>query len=590
MTPPRFLLAAALILTATALPAEEAADTFNSLYGDEMKRALATPGTGDDLALAAKLLRAARQAETEPGLVPLLCGKAYELAVKDPSGYPSALAAMRLLAAKVPAMKVQALVWSVAVRQRQYGQARGEDRAKAADALIDAHRQLAQAQDEAGDGDAAAASLRQALLVAASNRPEARPAIQAQLADMVARNQSARQLAALKARVEANPKDAASRKELVRMCLVDLDDPAQAASFVDEGLDASLRRYVPAAARGVDAAPELACVELGDWYRNLVDQATTSAAKAAVLTRARAYYNRFLTLHTAEDPARGAAAAALKKVEDDLAALGPAAKAVKQRRLLILTLAKGIGHKSTPLAAKTLQETGRKTGAFEATVSEEPGVFNAPFLSKFDAVCLANASGDLCPDETSRKALLDFVRGGKGLVAIHAAIAACPEWPEYAEMLGAAFSASPLKQGSVKLDDPSSPINAAFAGKGFEVSDELYSLKDPYSRATVHVLLSLDFENSGVRTRARGMRADNDYALSWIKTCGQGRVFCTALGHDDSNFTNPAILGHILAGIRFALGDLAADTMPSAKLALRPARGPVSASERDAPGPPARGR
>jgi hypothetical protein len=47
------------------------------------------------------------------------------------------------------------------------------------------------------------------------------------------------------------------------------------------------------------------------------------------------------------------------------------------------------------------------------------------------------------------------------------------------------------------------------------------------------------------------------------------------LGHAESNFTNPAILGHMLAGIRFALGEVQADTTPSAKLAPRASREPT---------------
>ena len=47
---------------------------------------------------------------------------------------------------------------------------------------------------------------------------------------------------------------------------------------------------------------------------------------------------------------------------------------------------------------------------------------------------------------------------------------------------------------------------------------------------------------------------------------GKGRVFYEALGHSETIYSNnPAMLEHVLAGMQYALGDLAADDSPSAK-------------------------
>jgi len=64
--------------------------------------------------------------------------------------------------------------------------------------------------------------------------------------------------------------------------------------------------------------------------------------------------------------------------------------------------------------------------------------------------------------------------------------------------------------------------------------------------------------------RAKGGRADNDYAISWIRRYGGGRVFYTAFGHNENVYRDEAILRHLLAGIQFTLGDLEADATPSA--------------------------
>ena len=61
-------------------------------------------------------------------------------------------------------------------------------------------------------------------------------------------------------------------------------------------------------------------------------------------------------------------------------------------------------------------------------------------------------------------------------------------------------------------------------------------------------------------------RADNDYAVSWVRSFGKGRVFYCSLGHDHPVFWDPAVVQHYLDGVQFALGDLPADTIPSAAL------------------------
>jgi uncharacterized membrane protein YdfJ with MMPL/SSD domain len=106
--------------------ADEAADTFNRLYGDDLKRVAATPSAADDLALAKQLLEAAEKVTNRTAFLTLLCEKAHELAIKDPAGYPTAKAALELLAANVPEKKVESLQKVAAMYQRHYATARGD--------------------------------------------------------------------------------------------------------------------------------------------------------------------------------------------------------------------------------------------------------------------------------------------------------------------------------------------------------------------------------------------------------------------------------------------------------------------------------
>lgn len=116
-------------------------------------------------------------------------------------------------------------------------------------------------------------------------------------------------------------------------------------------------------------------------------------------------------------------------VEKMLAALPSSApaKPARPRKLLVLSACAGFVHSSIPLVARTIEEMGSRTGAWSTTVSYDASVITAENLKRYDAIFLNNTTGffldDADPAVTAarRKALLDFVRSGKGLVGIHAA-------------------------------------------------------------------------------------------------------------------------------------------------------------------------
>lgn len=247
-----------------------------------------------------------------------------------------------------------------------------------------------------------------------------------------------------------------------------------------------------------------------------------------------------------------------------------AVKPAKPRRLLVFNRAKGLVHASIPYTTKAFRLMAENTGAFEVVVSEDMSIFSPEGLEPFDAICFNNSNRMDFSDSAKRKALMDFVRGGKGVVGIHAATtnfsAAKPvgsmDWPEGAEMLGGIFAGHNWRSGqgqwAVKIEDPAHPLNAAFNGRGFKIADEIYQYKD-FHKDSVRVLLSLDFSDP----KTAGVRKDQTYVpISWIRDWGKGRVFYCSLGHDNHVFWNAAVLRHYLDGIQFALGDLPVDTTP----------------------------
>jgi hypothetical protein len=136
-------------------------------------------------------------------------------------------------------------------------------------------------------------------------------------------------------------------------------------------------------------------------------------------------------------------------------------------------------------------------------------------------------------------------------------------------LLGARFWGHPWNEEvGVKVDEPDHPLVAAFDGKGFRIKEEIFQFNDPYSRKKLRVLISLDTEttNMGVKWIHR---KDNDFALAWVRSYGEGRMFYTALGHRTEHFSDPKILQFYLDGIQFACGDIDAPTEPSASAAAR---------------------
>jgi hypothetical protein len=236
----------------------------------------------------------------------------------------------------------------------------------------------------------------------------------------------------------------------------------------------------------------------------------------------------------------------------------------KPRKILVFNLCNGFKHSSIPYWDKALEIMGKKTGAFQVEVSNDMSAFSAENLKRFDAVCLNNTTA-LKFSQPQREVLMDFVKGGKGIIGIHAATDNFYDWPEAAKMMGGQFSGHPWGGGgtwAIKIDEPDHPLTAAFKGKGFKVKDEIYRTAAPfYSRAEQLVLMSLDMADEATRKRAE-KPSDTDTGISWIKAYEKGRLFYCSLGHNNEITWNPAILQHYLDGIQFALGDYKVDTKP----------------------------
>ena len=238
------------------------------------------------------------------------------------------------------------------------------------------------------------------------------------------------------------------------------------------------------------------------------------------------------------------------------------------RKILLFWRCEGFFHGDGIAAGnKAFEMMGAKTGAYTTVISDDMAMFDPQKLTQFDAVVFNNTTALAFENPVYRQALLEFVRGGKGVVGTHSSVDNFYKWPEGAAMMGALFAGHPWGEAPVKLDDPKHPLLKAFAGKGFWVSDEMYMMREPYSREKLRVLLSFDMSKLPADAPSR---PDKDNAIAWIQPVGKGRVFYCSLGHNRHIFWDPALLQFYLDGIQYALGDVAADATPSANLSPPP--------------------
>ena len=201
-----------------------------------------------------------------------------------------------------------------------------------------------------------------------------------------------------------------------------------------------------------------------------------------------------------------------QSVQAMMAALPGAAPArpAQPRKVLVLARAAGFVHSSIPLAAKTIEALGAKTGAWATTISYDAKDITPENLKQYDAVFLASTTGAFLDDpadpaatDARRKALLEFVRGGKGLAGIHAAT-------DSYHASGAAAAGGGAGRGAA----PANPLGAFSAGKALAplmVSAGDRNGNQRLDRAEVAGLADGWF--NAIDTRRTGKLTQPDFAL-----------------------------------------------------------------------------
>jgi type 1 glutamine amidotransferase len=234
----------------------------------------------------------------------------------------------------------------------------------------------------------------------------------------------------------------------------------------------------------------------------------------------------------------------------------PAAAPVTQARIKVMILTGQCNqYHNWPVSSAAIRRMLDDTGLFDVTVVTSPAKGQnmsgfEPAFAGYGAVVM-DYEGDDWPEAT-RQAFVDYVRGGGGLVLVHAADNAFPKWPEFLEMSGVGGwggrdeSWGPKvrwRDGKMVLDSttpgnamhpakhdflvvtraPDHPIMKGLPAEWLQANDELYSqLRGPAKNLQVLATASAE--------PAKGGTGDHEPMFMTIHY-GKGRVFHNTLGH-----------------------------------------------------------
>jgi len=285
------LVAVTASLLAGHAQAEDAQDTFDDLFGKQLRSAKGSRDTADDVDLALELLAAGRISGEYPELLSIICRSAYDLVIAVEDEQELAVAAMSLLAENVPTEAVAARQEIVKIRQGQFDASKSSAQRGAGERLIDSLADLAEAQAAADRVLDAVATMLRAKSLAEGVAPSREVGLFEAGERMAIRQAATERAKALAEELERAPGDGAVRAELVRLEVREIDDPAAAARHVDSSLDEFLRTYVPLAAERPEGLSPATLIELGAWYTYLADGADAPVA-TAMLRRAESCYER----------------------------------------------------------------------------------------------------------------------------------------------------------------------------------------------------------------------------------------------------------------------------------------------------------
>ena len=173
-------------------------------------------------------------------------------------------------------------------------------------------------------------------------------------------------------------------------------------------------------------------------------------------------------------------------------------------------------------SAKLNQAILRESGRFDVTVSQDKEVFASPDLDDYDVLVLNYGFWtEPEPSEEAKAGLINYVKNGGNVVALHFACSSFQYWKDYADLLGRVWvkgtgGHGPYGEFTVNIKDADHPVTNGLSD--FKTEDELYAKLTGDTEITV--LATADSDWSG-----------KTEPIVFVKDYGKGRVLQNVLGH-----------------------------------------------------------
>ncbi|MEJ7736600.1 MAG: PVC-type heme-binding CxxCH protein [Chitinophagaceae bacterium] len=215
-------------------------------------------------------------------------------------------------------------------------------------------------------------------------------------------------------------------------------------------------------------------------------------------------------------------------------------------RLEVLLLGHESKHHDSEKLTDILSRELFKDG-INISYTTDPDDLNENNLQKYDGLILYANIDKISPSQ--EKALLNYVKGGKGFIPLHSASFCFRNSPEVVEMIGGQFKSHKWDSFPAVIVKPEHPVVKGIPA--FITTDETY----------VHEKISKNIEV--ISERVEGSHRE---PYTWVRNYGKGRVFYTAYGHDEHTFNNKDFINLVRNGILWAVGDQARSNLASLKL------------------------
>lgn len=254
-----------------------------------------------------------------------------------------------------------------------------------------------------------------------------------------------------------------------------------------------------------------------------------------------------------------------------------------------MTLKLFVALKGHPLSRDAFEAMLNSLGGIEPTMVDHPAaalLLNPEGMAHFDAILFydmpgldfrvphAERPGALEPTAAFKRGFEAVLAAGKGVVALHHAIAGWPAWPFYADALGGQFlykdmgtQRSSFYAGDVtynaRVCDPAHPVVKGLPPE-FELTDELYAYRY-FGTGTPLLECATALEPGVFKSAMRAVRREQQPAdetpaalqapLAWVKPAGASPLVYIQPGDQSATYQNPHFKTLLGNAIRWVASD-----------------------------------